>query len=301
MDSKKIILAVIGLATALAAAAQNVSDLILSEAVPCNTQGVTDGYGRHTGWVEITNTSQGTANFGGCFLTDDRTRPQRYMIPKGDASTRLGPRQVTLLWCGGNADEGTYYTNFTLTPGGTVYLVSNDGKTFIDSLSIPAALPADMAVRKVARDNKKMDFRTEAQPAVPSPMTMNTVGIEETGAQRMARTDPNGWILTLTSVSVVFAALIILWWIFTGIGRAFTRKGKAAPKKETPKKEAPADEAVAAAIALALDMEQDGDTYAAIALALHLYLSESVHDTESYVITIRPTAARHETFRKLPR
>ena len=184
MDSKKIILAVIGLATALAAAAQNVSDLILSEAVPCNTQGVTDGYGRHTGWVEIANTSQGTVNFGGCFLTDDRTRPQRYMIPKGDASTRLGPRQVTLLWCSGNADEGTYYTNFTLSPGGTVYLVSNDGKTFIDSLSIPAALPADMAVRKVARDNKKMDFRTESEPAVPSPMTMNTV-------DRPARMDPH--------------------------------------------------------------------------------------------------------------
>ena len=48
-----------------------------------------------------------------------------------------------------------------------------------------------------------------------------------------------------------------------------------------------ADEAVAAAIALALDMEQDGDTYAAIAAAVHLHLTQSVHDAEPGIVTIR--------------
>lgn len=49
------------------------------------------------------------------------------------------------------------------------------------------------------------------------------------------------------------------------------------------------DGEVAAAIALALDMEESGDVYAAIALALHLELGATAHDAESFVLTIRPT------------
>ena len=60
----------------------------------------------------------------------------------------------------------------------------------------------------------------------------------------------------------------------------------------------------AAAIALALDMEQDGDTYAAIATAVHLYLNDAVHDIEPGIITIvRKDSAWNNkslTFRQLP-
>ena len=43
----------------------------------------------------------------------------------------------------------------------------------------------------------------------------------------------------------------------------------------------------AAAIALALDSELNGETYAAIGAALHNYFNDTVHDQESYIITIR--------------
>lgn len=303
MDCRKLLLSLLGLAAALAAAAQNVSDLIVSEALVENTAGIQDGYGRHSGWIELTNTSQGTVNFAGCFLTDDLAQPRKYMISKGDASTKLAPRQAVVFWCSGEGAEGTYYTNFTLKRGGTVYLVSNDGKTVVDSLTIPEALPADRSVAKFARDNKGMDFRTEETPALPSPGLLNQDHEGETGAQRIARTDPHGWILTLTSVTVVFGALIVLWWLFSLIGRVFTgglRLPRKAPAKAVAAKGTPSPEE-AAAIALALDMEQDGDTYAAIALALHLYLGETVHDRESYRITFRTTPQKHLNFRKLPR
>ncbi|MCF0173496.1 MAG: hypothetical protein HUJ91_07220 [Bacteroidales bacterium] len=42
----------------------------------------------------------------------------------------------------------------------------------------------------------------------------------------------------------------------------------------------------AAAIALSLALSESGETEAAIATALHLYLDDSVHDNESFVITI---------------
>ena len=294
MNIKKLALSIVLCAAAVAAAAQNVSDLIVSEAVAINVEGIVDDFGRHTPWIELTNKSQGTVKFAGCFLTDDPAEPRKYMIPKGDASTTLGPRQAVIFWCSGFADEGTYYTNFTIGPGSTVYLVSNDGKTVIDSLTVPRDLPSDLSVIKVAKDNKGLDFQTDPEPSLPSPGILNKAGIVESGAQRMARNDPHGWILTLTSVSVVFFALIILWWMFAGIGKGFKRGQKASVKKDP-------DAETAAAIALALDMEADGDTYAAIAMALHLYLSDTVHDAESYTLTFSPKEVKHLNFRKLPR
>ena len=121
------------------------------------------------------------------------------------------------------------------------------------------------------------------------------------GGDRMAQTDPHGWTLTLISVSTVFAALIILYFIYNFSGNIFSGKYKRKPKakKGTP------DAEVAAAIALALDMEQGGDDYAAIATAVHLYLTESVHDVEPGIVTIvrTPSAwnSKSLNFRKLPR
>ena len=121
------------------------------------------------------------------------------------------------------------------------------------------------------------------------------------GGDRMAQTDPHGWTLTLISVSTVFAALIILYFIYNLSGNIFSGKYKRKPKV----KKGTADAEVAAAIALALDMEQGGDDYAAIATAVHLYLTESVHDVEPGIVTIvrKPSAWNDKSlnFRKLPR
>ena len=117
----------------------------------------------------------------------------------------------------------------------------------------------------------------------------------------MMQTDPHGLTLTLISVSVVFAALIVLYFVYSLSGNIFSGKFKRAPRKVkgTP------DAEVAAAIALALDMEQDGDTYAAIATAVHLYMNDTVHDVEPGIVTITRKDSgwnnKALNFRKLPR
>jgi sodium pump decarboxylase gamma subunit len=156
-----------------------------------------------------------------------------------------------------------------------------------------------MSVRKLALDNKKMDFKTMQEPAVPSPGLMNSEGNTESGAEKVARTDPHGGVLTLTSVSVVFAALLILLIIFTIMGNVFSGKYKRKPKKG----KSSIDADTAAAIAMALDLEcGDDGTAAAIATAIHLYLEDSVHDSESFVITITPRSSswnnKKDMFRK---
>ena len=132
----------------------------------------------------------------------------------------------------------------------------------------------------------------------------------------MATTDPHGWTLTIISVGVVFIALIILYGLYSLSGRIFSGELKADAKKAAragkrltraviPGTDRESPDEVAAAVALALDMEQDGDTYAAIATAVHLYLSDSVHDIEPGIVTItrKDTAwnSKELTFRKLPR
>ena len=287
-----------------ALSAQNVSDLVISEALaqPDST-GILDGYGRRLGWVELYNTSTGTVNFGGCFLTDDRANLRKSLIPKTDQRTKLGPRQVVLFHLSGNGADGTFYAGFTLTPGKTVYLVSNDGRTVIDSLQIPAGLPAGKSVQKMAIDLRQQIFEVLPEARVPSPGILNGQGDQASKAESMKERDPHGWILTVVSVGVVFCALALLWFLFWLLFDRPARKA-ARPKKTKPVK-GTADAEIAAAIALALDMECSGDTYAAIATAVHLYLNEEVHDLESGIITIRRTNSpwndKSLNFRQIPR
>ena len=316
--SKRILL-ILALAVSFTSLrAQNVIDLIIAEAlaVPDST-GIVDDYGRQGGWIEIFNTSQGTVNCAGCFLTDDRSNLKKSIIPKGDLRTKIGPRQTTLFYASGNGDDGTFYANFRVRPGSTVYLVSNDGRTVIDSLVIPANLPVGMSMRKEAYDLRQREFEPVPEPAVPSPGIFNGDLNAATKAEAMKEKDPHGGILSLVAVTVVFGALAILWFLFWLFFDRPAKKAAAAknqpPKPKKGKKAALADvpagtptDEIAAVIALAMDMEQGGDVYAAIALAMDRYFSDAVHDNESFVLTIRPKEGsawndKKQIFRKLPR
>lgn len=281
---KKPVLFLTALFACLGLWGQNLSDLIISEAMPGSPASVADDYGNHPDWIEIFNTSQGTVSFGGCFLTDDRTNLTKCQITKDDRSTKIGPRQVALLYAAGNSALGTYYLNFTLPSGGTVYLVSNDGRTIIDSLAIPAALPEGMSISKFAHDNKEMVF-DDIHSAAPSPLSLNGRHEQKSRAQKMKETDPKGWSLSLVAVAVVFSALLILFLIYNLSGNIFTGKVRLKRQKRSKAPEGPE----AAAIALALKSYTSGeeDIPAAIALALHLYCGSGVHDTEPGFITIK--------------
>ena len=105
----------------------------------------------------------------------------------------------------------------------------------------------------------------------------------------MAEKDPHGAIITLVSVSVVFVALIVLYFAYTFIGKLSSGeiKFKMPEKKKAKEAKGAPDDKIAAAIALALDQEMNGEVYAAISMALHQYLNDTVHDNESYIITIK--------------
>ena len=205
--------------------AQNVSDLIISEVLAePDSSCIMDDYGRRAGWIEIFNKSQGTVNYGGCFLSDDRNNLKKSPITKSDNRTKIGPRQVALFHASGNNGDGTFYVNFEIRRGSTIYLVSNDGRTVVDSIIVPTTLPAGKSVAKTANDLRQIVFEVEPDPAVPSPGVVNGDGVTESGSQKMAHEDKHGFILTIVSVSVVFCALIILWWLFSLLGKVSGEK-----------------------------------------------------------------------------
>lgn len=126
---------------------------------------------------------------------------------------------------------------------------------------------------------------------------MNTLVLLQLSGQvaaksaEMAARDPHGIIISAVSVSVVFGALIILYFAYSFIGRLTSGQLKMPRiklpsfRKKAAEKRPTAEEA--AAIAMALEKEYGGETYAAISLALHRYFNDTVHDNESYIITIK--------------
>lgn len=102
----------------------------------------------------------------------------------------------------------------------------------------------------------------------------------------MAVRDPHGVTITLVSVAVVFLALVVLYFAYTMIGKAVNGKFSLKKPAKKMKSGVPSEEEVAA-IAMALDQELNGETYAAIGMALHQYFNDTVHDSESYIITIK--------------
>lgn len=107
----------------------------------------------------------------------------------------------------------------------------------------------------------------------------------------MAVRDPHGLIITLVSVSVVFLALAVLYFAYTLIGKVVSGKSELRSclrcRKKTAKADAAPSPEEAAAIAMALDQDLNGEVYAAIGMALHQYIDDTVHDKESYIITIK--------------
>ena len=180
---------------------QNVIDLRITEVMADpDSLSLVDDYGQRHGWVEVTNTSYGTVNMGGCYFTDDKSNLKKSIISKNDLAAQIGKRQVVVFHGSGDNTQGTFYLNFKIRKGSTIYLVSNDGRTIVDSVAVPTTLPAGKSLSKYAIDNKQMNFVLDPTPSSPTPGSMNGDANAETNAQKMARTDPHGFILALTSI-----------------------------------------------------------------------------------------------------
>ena len=260
----------LGLVTlAYAGFAQSAKDLRINEVLLINNTSYVDNFGTRSAWIELFNTAYNKVNVGGCYLTDDLKNPTKYRIPKNDPNTAIPTRSFVIFFADDNTTHGTFHLNFKLdSTSKFIALFDANGVTLIDSITLPTQT-VDISFGRV-QDGKD----SIAALAKTTPMATNyTEDVVSAGA-RFAASDPVGIGMTLTAMTVVFLALMMLYLCFKAIGKANVRAQvrKATGATEITEKEIE-------------EAEISGDVIAAISAALYLYETDE-HDKESTILTI---------------
>ena len=262
------------------AKAQLTTSVRINEVLVINEENFMDDYGMRHPWIELFNNSAGTVDLGGCFLTNDKNNPTKYMIPKGDVLTKIPPYQHTLFWADDMKDRGTFHLNFTLEPNKDNYiaLYDSDGKTLIDEITIPAGQKADVSY------GLDMDG-TGTWGVLPkvTPSTNNVTLDSNEKIENFQVNDSWGIGMTITAMAVVFCGLFILYIIFKQIGNASIRASQRRAQKAA---------AVTGKTVSANAGQESGEIFAAISMALY-EISDDNHDIENTVLTIRKVQRRY--------
>jgi len=281
MKHLKLFLAVVGLTLAFGAGAQSQDAMRLNEYLVVNTDDFQDDFGQQNAWFELFNSSYGTVDIGGCYLSDDANNLKKYAIPGGDLMTKVKPRQHVLFWADNQPYRGTFHVSFDLANAKEIILTKGDGKTIIDRIPVRHDLGENISFGRSMDGEGSITGDGAGWQVMErtSPSTNNSLIDKAAKPDKMKAMDPYGWILALTAMSVVFLALILLYFIFKAIGNANIKAGK---KRS--------------AASVGTDVHQSeygevpGEVYAAIATAMHLYNEDSgTHDEESFVVTLHHT------------
>lgn len=272
---------------------------VINEVMVVNESSYMDDFGQRNGWIEIYNNTARTQDLGGRYLTNERNNPKKYPIPRGDVLTRIPPHQHALFWADDEPFNGTFHVSFKLdsTKENYIALYDNDGKTLLDEIVIPAGMQVDQTYGypqdgiKYAEEGKT--FASHLERVTPS--SNNAILEENPKVVSLQETDALGGMLTITSMLVVFSALIALYLFFKISGNI---AGRMSEKKV-------AQSGTLSAVRSHTNLS--GEVLAAISAAIH-EIKEDQHDIESTILTIHhvkrnysPWNSKLQTLRRLPK
>lgn len=294
MKTNKIVtLTVMLMLCFIGASADGVKSLRLSEAAIGDSAG--------TGaWIEIQNTSWGTQNLGGYYITNDPavfntelTAPQRiakmHLIPTGNPITKITPQNCILLYADGHDNLGLQHMNFTLHPGDIIAIYSGNGIDLVDSVTIPADITATQSFAYNSKDN----VWTVCDKPTPTLANDYETAKKNNKIAEFKEKDPHGFAMAIMAMGVVFGCLALLYIFFTIFGKVanlFSEKKfkliKISTKAKASKNN---EETVAAIMAVTEATSGTGNENLDVALIALSLQAEMAHDKESGVITIKPT------------
>ena len=297
MIKKKIgILVLFATLFSLGINAQRATSIRINEILVVNEDNYVDDYGKHSGWIELFNSSAGTVDLKGCYITNDKNNLTKYMIPKGDVLTKIRPRQHTLFFADNNPGRGTFHVNFVLDPymDNYIAIVDADGKTLIDEVTVPAGQIADTSYGRLIDGEKEW-----AQLTKVTPSTNNLTLDSNEKIDNFKQNDSFGIGMTVSAMAVTFMGLLLLYLICKQVGKISIAASKRDAKKaKTGAINAENDD---------LAGEEAGEVFAAIATALY-EVTEDVHDLENTVLTIHkvtrnysPWSSKLYGLREIPR
>ena len=254
--------------------AQRATSMKINEVLVINEENFLVDYGKRSGWIELYNSSAGTVDIKGCYITDDKNNLTKYMIPKGDILSKIKPKQHTLFFADNNPDRGTFHLNFQLDPNKDNYIafVDADGKTLIDEITIPAGQLAD------ASYGRTIDGESEwSQLSKVTPSTNNLTLDSNEKIDNFKDNDSFGIGMTISAMAVTFLGLLLLYLIFKQVGKLSIAASKRNARK--------AKSGITTNERDELLGEEAGEVFAAIATPLY-EVTEDVHDLENTVLTI---------------
>jgi len=256
--------------------AQSIEDLRINEVMLENTDNYVDKFGNRSVWIEIMNLGYNDVNIANCYLTNDINNPKMYRIPEGDPVTIIPKRQFMLFFADGVTQHGTQHLNFTLESKKFIALFSSDGRTLIDSVTLPSLQPNTTYCRKP-------DGIGNWQVSdITTPGATNDIFEDKATANEVfAKLDPYGVIMAIIAMIAVFVPLLVLYRVFNFIGYVNQGKFKLRRKKDTKEDISAGEEAG--------EEQIPNEVIAAISAAIHLF-KENQHDLESEIITIKRTS-----------
>ncbi len=266
------------LSSSLVLRAQSSIDLRINEILVYNDSNYVDDFGKHSPWIEIFNSAYNTVDIGGLYLTDDMSNPTKYPIAKGQTMTKIPKRSYIVFWADNKPTHGILHTNFILEPGKTLALFDGNGRTLIDSLTIPYNIMRDVSFGRVDDGGP-----TWANLPKTTPNSNNNTAPVISSGDQFAKFDPTGGGMAFIAMGVVFSGLATLFFFFKMTSRVLAMDVKKQLMARSASK-------AKAGKAETTDKEEEGLTItgeinAAIAMTLHLYSSE-LHDAENTVLTI---------------
>lgn len=301
MKRKLLVLALAAVAAgaSLCNAQGRTGSLFINEVMVQNDSNLVDDFGQRSGWIELYNAKFAPLEISSVYITDDPANPTKYAIPLGDVNTKIPKRQHVVFFADNMPSRGTFHTSFQLKPGKSnwIGLYDSDKITLIDSVTIPASLPAGASYARTADAAATWAIRTDsgAEGDYITPSSSNIICDTNPKIETFAERDSNGLAMTIMAMCVVFSALALLCICFMLISAINQR---AAKKKESV-------EIAEAAAEPTLGSDASEEVIAAIAMALHDHFD--AHDRESAVLTINkvkraysPWSSKIYSMRQLP-
>lgn len=285
--------------------AQGRKGLKINEVMVVNDTNAVDEYGRHAAWIELFNSNFAPMEISSIFIKNETTG-EIYQVPRGDVDTKMPKRQHLLFWADGRETDGTFHMNVTLDPNrpNKLVILDADGIAVIDSVEVPVM----EAGQTYARVEDGVDFdtveetwairtgKTEGDYITPS--SANKIAGPNPRIKDFKEKDENGFAMTITSMMIVFSALLLLSICFYFISK-FNEKLASRKKMEAQGIDH---------TELHPDDHHDadsGEVIAAISMALRDHLD--AHDQESSVLTINkvrkaysPWSSHIYTLRQMP-
>ncbi len=112
---------------------QSTAQVVINEVFPTNSDVNYDPqFFNFSGWIELYNKGNTTANIGGHFLSNDPANTLMWQMPGG---TTIGAKAYLLIWCD-EKDTGLH-ANFKLDADGEKIVLSTSSATLVDSLTFP--------------------------------------------------------------------------------------------------------------------------------------------------------------------